>query len=115
MSLSSHPSCLSRCCPFCIDISRHIAVIPRSIRHTPGSVPLEPHGIGNAEFNTGLKESKFGYPILELYELIHPITLAEMKSRWGMGGAPMGWRYVERDLWEEVWGEGRTENVKQVF
>ncbi|RKK08165.1 hypothetical protein BFJ69_g16302 [Fusarium oxysporum] len=26
----------------------HIAVIPASVRHTPGSVPTEPFGIGNA-------------------------------------------------------------------
>lgn len=80
-------------------------------------MPAEPFGIGNAEFNAGLKESKYGYPVLELYELVHPVTLAEMKSRWGMGGAPMGWRYVERDLWEDRWGgkQGKAEKVKQVF
>ncbi|PGG95012.1 hypothetical protein AJ79_10319 [Helicocarpus griseus UAMH5409] len=95
----------------------HIAVIPASIRHTPGFVPAEPFGIGNAEFNDGLKESKYGYPILELFELVQPVTLAEMKSRWGMGGAPMGWRYVERDLWEDRWGEnqGGAEKVRRVF
>lgn len=80
-------------------------------------MPGEPFGIGNAEFNAGLKESKYGYSVLELYELVHPVTLAEMKSQWGMGGAPMGWRYIERDLWEDRWGEnqGRAEKVRQVF
>lgn len=80
-------------------------------------MPAKPFGIGNAEFNAGLKESKYGYPVLELYELVHPVTLAEMKTRWGMGGAPMGWRYVGRDLWEDRWGEnqGREEKVTQVF
>ncbi|GAB1212143.1 hypothetical protein ATERTT37_001273 [Aspergillus terreus] len=99
------------------DPRKHIAVIPASIRHTPGSVPAKPFGIGNAEFNAGLKESKYGYPVLELYELVHPVTLAEMKTRWGMGSAPMGWRYVGRDLWEDRWGEnhGREEKVTQVF
>lgn len=99
------------------DISRHIAVIPAAIRHTPGSVPTEPFGVGNTEFNAGLKESKYGYPILEVYELVHPVTLVEMKSRWGMGGAPMGWQYVERNLWEDRWGEDqdRTEKVTKVF
>ncbi|RSL45973.1 hypothetical protein CEP54_014061 [Fusarium duplospermum] len=60
----------------------HIASIPSSIRHEPGSVPTEPPGIGNAEFNAGLKQSKFGYPILELYELVNPVTLSEIKTRW---------------------------------
>ncbi|RSL54647.1 hypothetical protein CEP53_007379 [Fusarium sp. AF-6] len=59
----------------------HIAIIPSSIRHEPGSVPTEPPGIGNAKFNAGLKQSKFGYPILELYELFNPVTLSEMKTR----------------------------------
>ncbi|KAJ0131970.1 Uncharacterized protein HZ326_24935, partial [Fusarium oxysporum f. sp. albedinis] len=83
---------LSTCSPPCLLL--HIAVIPASVRHTPGSVPTEPFGIGNAEFNAGLKQSKYGYPVLELYELVRPVTLGEMKSRWGMGGAPMGWRYI---------------------
>lgn len=95
----------------------HIAVIPGSIRHTPGFVPTEPFGIGNEEFNAGLKESKYGYPILELYELVHPVTLTEMKCRWKMGGAPMGWQYVERDLWQDRWGENqdRSAKVKEGF
>jgi hypothetical protein len=80
-------------------------------------VPNEPPGIGNAEFNAGLKESKYGYPVLELYELIRPVTLEEMKSEWGMGGAPMGWRYVGTGLWEDRWGEeeGRIRKVTRVF
>ena len=92
-------------------------MIPASVRHTPGSVPTEPFGIGNADFNAGLKESRYGYPILSLFELVHPVTLAEMKTRWAMGGAPMGWRYVGAGLWRDRWGEegGRDEKVRQVF
>lgn len=45
-------------------------------------MPAEPFGIGNAEFNAGLKESKYGYPVMELYELVHLVATAEMKSRW---------------------------------
>lgn len=105
------------CCPLQLISSRHIAVILASIRHTPGSVPAEPFGIGNAEFNAGLKESKYGYPILELFELVQPVTLVEMKSRWGMGGASMGWQYVGRDLWQDRWegNQGRAEKARQVF
>lgn len=96
---------------------RHIAVIPSDVRHTPGEVPTEPFGIGNEDFNAGLKESKYGYPVLELYELVKPVTLAEMKSSWGMGGAPMGWRYLKAGLWEDRWGteERRDEKVKKLF
>lgn len=87
-------------------------------RYTPGSVPTEPFGIGNAEFNAGLKQSKYGYPMIELYELVRPVTLGEMKSWWGMGGAPMGWRYVWADLWDDRWGkgdQGRAEKASRVF
>ncbi|KAF5012748.1 hypothetical protein FDECE_1168 [Fusarium decemcellulare] len=95
----------------------HIARIPSSVRHEPGSVPIEPPGIGNIEFNAGLKESNYAYPILELYELVSPITLSEMKTRWGMGGAPMGWRYLEATMWEDRWGEDdmRDDKVKRLF
>ncbi|KXX73500.1 hypothetical protein MMYC01_209965 [Madurella mycetomatis] len=55
------------------------------VRRTPGTVPEEPFGIGNEDFNRGLKQSKYGYPILQLYELIEPITLDEMKDRLGPG------------------------------
>ncbi|ATY62007.1 hypothetical protein A9K55_007100 [Cordyceps militaris] len=94
----------------------HIATIPPTIRHTPGSVPEEPHGIGNADFNAGLKKSKYGYPILELYELVTPLTLDEMKKSWGLT-APMGWSYVKKGLWEQQWGneDGREQRLKKLF
>ncbi|KAJ3549094.1 hypothetical protein NM208_g680 [Fusarium decemcellulare] len=57
-------------------------------------------------------ESKYGYPILELYELASPVTLSEMKTRWGMGGAPMGWRYLEAAMWEDRWGEDDARDEK---
>jgi hypothetical protein len=80
-------------------------------------VPATPFGIGNDDFNAGLKQSKYGYPILELYELVKPVALAEMKGSWGMGGAPMVWRYVGRALWEDRWGDAdaREDKVKRVF
>jgi hypothetical protein len=80
-------------------------------------VPLEPEGIGNEDFNAGLKQSNYGYPILELYVLVKPVTLLELKDQWGMGGAPMGWRYLTRGLWEDRWGEDdeRVTKVTRVF
>lgn len=96
---------------------RHIATIPFDVRHTPGTVPEEPFGIGNAEFNAGKKQSKYGYPIMELYRLVKPIPLAEMRTVWGMGGAPMGWCYVKKPMWQDRWGEeqGRDKRVSRVF
>ncbi|KAH7313813.1 hypothetical protein B0I35DRAFT_410757 [Stachybotrys elegans] len=95
----------------------HIATIPSDVRRTPGTVPEEPFGLGNSEFNAGMKQSKYGYPILELYELVTPITLGEMKTAWGMGGAPMGWSYAKEPMWQDRWGEeeGRDTRVKRVF
>ncbi|KAL3964020.1 hypothetical protein ACCO45_001024 [Purpureocillium lilacinum] len=95
----------------------HIATIPFDVRHTPGTVPEEPFGIGNAEFNAGKKQSKYGYPIMELYRLVKPIPLAEMRTVWGMGGAPMGWCYVKKPMWQDRWGEeqGRDKRASRVF
>lgn len=96
-------------------ISRHIATIPPTERRTPGKVPEEPYGIGNKDFNDGKKVSKFGYPILELYELVEPLTLAEMKGTWGTN-APMGWCYLKKGMWESRWGDDRGDDkVKKVF
>lgn len=77
--------------------------------------------MGNDEFNSGKKESKFGYPVLELlYELVRLVAVEEMKTKWGMGGAPMGWRYLPTGLWEDRWGFAddepeRAEQLKRVF
>jgi Integrase zinc binding domain len=43
----------------------------------PGQVQ-DPTGIGNDDFDKGLKKSKYGYPVLTLFQLIHPITAREM-------------------------------------
>lgn len=54
--------------------------------------------------------------MLELYKLVRPVTLAEMKSRWGWvvrrwGGATWA------DLWEDRPGDdqGSAEKVSVVF
>lgn len=94
----------------------HIATIPSDVRRPPGTVPEEPYGIGNADFNAGLKTSGYGYPVLELHELIKPVTLVEMKNTWNLS-APMGWSYLRKGLWQDRWGDetGRDERVKQIF
>ncbi|KAK0709327.1 hypothetical protein B0T26DRAFT_805070 [Lasiosphaeria miniovina] len=35
-------------------------------------------GIGDGDFNAGRKVSKYGYPVLELYELARPVALDEI-------------------------------------
>ena len=56
---------------------RHVATIGPGKQ--PGEVP-EDGGLGNDDFNAGLKQSKYGYPILNLYELKPPLSLATLKE-----------------------------------
>jgi hypothetical protein len=49
----------------------------------PGEVK-DPTGIGNDDFDKGLKESKFGYPILELYQFSNPLTRKILRGRYGL-------------------------------
>lgn len=75
-----------------------------------------PFGKDNSEFNAGLTDSKYGYAILELYELVRPVTLEEMKTQWDMAGAPLGWRYMLPDLWKDHWAaEDREQKLRKVF
>jgi hypothetical protein len=46
---------------------------------TPGQV-CDPSGVGNDDFDHGLKKSKFGYPVLGLYRLSDPLKPDAMKE-----------------------------------
>ena len=43
---------------------------------------LDFDGDGNFDFNYG-KKSKYAYPIIKVYELINPISLEELKEKFG--------------------------------
>ncbi|KAK9413148.1 hypothetical protein SUNI508_12033 [Seiridium unicorne] len=58
---------------------------------TPGEVHED--GLGNAEFNRGMKRSKFAYEVLEIYELNNPVSLQVMKQN-GWPAAPQKFAYV---------------------
>ena len=47
----------------------------------PGEVEDE-DGLGNSEFNQGLKESKFGFEILHLYKIRTPLPASELKEKY---------------------------------
>lgn len=49
-----------------------------SLGKAPGEVPND-GGIGNAEFNVGLSESKYGYEILTLWRLKTPVSLEKAR------------------------------------
>jgi hypothetical protein len=66
----------------------------------PGQVN-DPSGVGNDDFDNGLKESKFGYPVLSLHELKEPLTSDVMKSKYGVV-APQGYLYAPKTLVDDL-------------
>ena len=66
----------------------------------PGKVP-EDGGIGNTDFNTKKKTSRFGYKILVLWRLDRPITLRQAKSRGILRGPPQKYTFVSRQVCRE--------------
>ncbi|KAF4759750.1 hypothetical protein N7455_003396 [Penicillium solitum] len=70
-------------------------------RISPGKVPGEvpdDGGIGNAKFNAGLSESKFGYEILTLWRLKTPVSLEEALVEGFLKGAPQKYCWVSLDF-----------------
>ena len=49
----------------------------------PGEVEDE-GGLGNADFNQGLKESKFAFEILHLYKIRTPLLAPELKENYNL-------------------------------
>ena len=63
----------------------------------PGQVP-EDGGIGNADFNAGRKQSKYGYEILQLWRLRQPISLEQAIATGSLKGAPQKYCWVPDSL-----------------
>jgi len=81
---------------------RYIAVISNSKQ--PGEVKDE-EGLGNSDFNQGLKESKFAYEILHLYKLHTPLTAPELKEKYKIS-PPQRFAYLPGALADAVvWDE----------
>jgi len=76
---------------------RHVMLTTRP--KTPGQVQ-DPTGVGNDDFDKGLKKSKFGYPVLGLYKLREPLKAGKMRE-YGVG-PPQGLVYATRVLVEGV-------------
>lgn len=55
---------------------------------------IQEEGIGNDEFNRGLKQSKHAYHIKHLYRLKTPLKLERLKSEFGFT-APQSYFYLE--------------------
>ena len=63
---------------------------------TPGQVN-DPSGLGNDDFDKGLKKSKFGYPILTMDRLNKPILQKDMKRLIGQT-PPLRYEYASAEL-----------------
>ncbi|MCJ1345844.1 hypothetical protein MMC31_004053 [Peltigera leucophlebia] len=91
-----------------ISAIQYVAHISRG--KAPGEVP-EDGGLGNADFNAGKKQSKFGYEILALWKLEQPITLREAISRGFLKGPPQKYTFVSK----QVCGEWELEKQTRVI
>ncbi|KAH9856726.1 hypothetical protein C2E23DRAFT_453402 [Lenzites betulinus] len=85
-------------------------VMETTTPRVPGEVN-DPTGVGNDDFDKGLKQSKYGYPVTGLYKLKEPITTLELKSRFDIA-VPQGWRYATKKLVE---GTSLVEDMEKVF
>nr|XP_018261923.1 uncharacterized protein I303_04938 [Kwoniella dejecticola CBS 10117]OBR84081.1 hypothetical protein I303_04938 [Kwoniella dejecticola CBS 10117] len=89
---------------------------PTSARFSPpifdlrdGVLPED--GIGNKEYNENHSHKDwvgygYAYKVESCYKLKKVITLEEMKSRYGINGAPRGMGYVTKEMMRDVkWDE----------
>ncbi|KAF9535307.1 hypothetical protein CPB83DRAFT_841546 [Crepidotus variabilis] len=65
---------------------------------TPGQVN-DSTGVGNDDFDKGLKKSKFGYPVKGLYKLKAPLKPDVLKAKFSIS-PPQGLVYVTKPLFE---------------
>lgn len=56
---------------------------------------INANGFGNEDFNNGLKKSKHAYRIKHFYRIKKPISLHELKSKFGFT-APQGYAYTTK-------------------
>ncbi|PKS11436.1 hypothetical protein jhhlp_003199 [Lomentospora prolificans] len=59
----------------------------------PGEIANE-KGVGNTQFNKGVKRSSYAYEIEELYELNNPVPLKKMKENGWVEAAPQKYTFV---------------------
>ncbi len=84
-------------------------ILPVRTRN-PGDEPLPDHGLGNQEYNNRDKAWEgydYAYQILSVYQLAHPLTMAQLRAEHGMKSAPRGLVYTPASITEAV--DWRTE------
>lgn len=80
---------------------KYICEIDPARTRNPGDPPLDLDGRGNLEFNTrakGWEKDEFAYKIRSIYLVEPPVTLADMKSTYGMKIAPQGLVFVPASM-----------------
>ena len=90
---------------------QYVARISRG--KTQGQVP-EDGGLGNADFNAGKKQSKFGYEILALWHLGQSITLRQAMQRGFLKGPPQKYTFVSELVRTEWPLEDQTRVIERV-
>lgn len=83
---------------------RYIAIISHG--KSPGDIETE-DGIGNADFNAGLKQATHAYEIKELYELKEPLALKDMQERY-KATFPQRFSYVSAKMIKDIVLEDQT-------
>jgi len=79
---------------------RYVAIVSNG--KTAEEISESAGGLGMSEFKSGLKESWYGYEILELYEVREPFSLKDMKERGWIKGPPQKYQWVSKDMLDSV-------------
>lgn len=79
---------------------QYIAVISNGKK--PGEINAADISLGNDDFNAGRKESKYGYEILQLYELEEPLSLQDLIERGFVKGAPQKYQWVPEEMLNSI-------------
>ncbi|RJE18503.1 hypothetical protein PHISCL_09156 [Aspergillus sclerotialis] len=83
----------------------HICETQPARTRKPGDTPLEEDGLGNAEYNRRDNDwdgYDFAYYMLTVYELRDPISLKQMKNKYGFKSAPRGLVYLPKSISDDV-------------
>jgi hypothetical protein len=83
----------------------YVCEIDAAVTRNKGDPKLPEGGLGNKEYNTFHSDWKgydFAYRIRSVYKVIDPVTLANMKSRYGCKGAPRGLIYLPEGIPDDV-------------
>lgn len=58
----------------------------------------DPKGLGNDDFDKGIKISPYGYPILAVYKLQDALTLDDLYSEYGANLITKGKQYAKQAM-----------------